>query len=321
MQIDQLFEFVYILIDKKQVTAKDMAKRFGVSTRTIYRWLEALSVSGIPVYSLKGRGGGIAISENYVLDKTLLTEEEKLELVSSVKALNSLSGIKSAGEKLSRLVSADTDWLEVDFSPWSPEGQGVKQLFALLKDSILKKKQITFDYYGTGRSCEKRTVHPWKLVYKGQAWYLSGFCTTRKEQRFFKLSRMLNVKETSRTANITQSKLDKEKNVEKGETGGKNKNDAQNKTGRNNPKTASFILIKAKVKAPSAFYFLDSFACKEIRTSRDGSINVTFNAPDEPWLSGMLLSFGTDLKIISPPEIKNKVEYMAKGVVGMYRKK
>ena len=75
MQIDQLFEFVYILIDKKQVTAKEMSKHFGVSTRTVYRWLEALSLSGVPVYSLKGRSGGIAISENYKLDKTLLSEE------------------------------------------------------------------------------------------------------------------------------------------------------------------------------------------------------------------------------------------------------
>ena len=75
MQIDQLFELVYILIEKKQVTAKEMAKRFGVSTRTIYRWVEALSVSGIPVYALTGRGGGIAISENYALDKTGMQSE------------------------------------------------------------------------------------------------------------------------------------------------------------------------------------------------------------------------------------------------------
>ena len=92
MQIDQLFEFVYILIDKKQTTATEMAKRFGVSTRTIYRWLDALSVSGVPVYSLKGRGGGIAISENYAMDKRILSEEERLAIISSVKALNSLSG-------------------------------------------------------------------------------------------------------------------------------------------------------------------------------------------------------------------------------------
>lgn len=55
MQIDQLFEFVYILIDKKQVTAKEMSEYFGVSTRTVYRWIDALSVSGVPIYSLKGR--------------------------------------------------------------------------------------------------------------------------------------------------------------------------------------------------------------------------------------------------------------------------
>ena len=76
MQIDQLFEFVYILIDKKQVTAKEMSKHFGVSTRTVYRWLEALSVSGVPVYSLKGRSGGIAISEKFAMDNTVLSEEE-----------------------------------------------------------------------------------------------------------------------------------------------------------------------------------------------------------------------------------------------------
>ena len=155
MQIDQLFEFVYILIDKKQVTAKEMSKHFGVSTRTIYRWLDALSVSGVPVYSLKGRGGGIAISEQYALDKTVLSEDERLAIISSVKALNSLSGNPAAtvnanlkaAEKLAHLTTKETDWLEVDFSPWSPEGQNVLHFFAILRECILKKRQVSFDYY------------------------------------------------------------------------------------------------------------------------------------------------------------------------------
>ncbi|MBQ9621955.1 MAG: HTH domain-containing protein, partial [Treponema sp.] len=96
MQIDELFELAYILIDKKQVTAKEMSARFGVSVRTIYRWVEALSASGIPVYAVQGRGGGIAISEKYALDKTVLTEEERLAIVSSVKALSKLSGSQKA---------------------------------------------------------------------------------------------------------------------------------------------------------------------------------------------------------------------------------
>nr|WP_318659187.1 YafY family protein [uncultured Treponema sp.] len=299
MQIDQLFEFVYILIDKKQVTASEMSKRFGVSPRTIYRWLEALSVSGVPVYSIKGRGGGIAISENYALDKTVLSEEERLEIVSSLKAFESLSGTKSAEEKLSRLVKTDSDWLEVDFSPWSPEGQCVRQLFGTLRDSILKKKQITFDYFNTEGKAEHRTVHPWKLIYKGQAWYLRAWCTTKKAERFFKLSRMLNVKQTARTANITTK-------------------NAESKKKPSAIKDPPLIKIKAKISSSKAFYLLDSFACSETKANKDKSLTVTFTAPDAPWLPGTLLSYGKDLKIISPKTIQKQILDLAKSVTKLY---
>ena len=311
MQIDQLFEFVYVLIDKKNVTAAEMAKRFGVSTRTIYRWIDALSVSGVPVYALRGRGGGITISEKYALDKTVLSEEEKLAILSSVKALNSLSGNSAtavnanikAAEKLSRLVQKDTDWLEVDFSPWSPEGQGVKQLFGLLRDSILKKRQVSFDYFSGSGNSEHRIVHPWKLVYRGQAWYLLGWCTSRKSERYFKLSRMVNVKETGRAANVTIQDTGAIPNME------------------DSPviQVQSLIKIKAKVSAKMAFYLLDSFACSEIKTHKDGSLSVSFSAPDETWLIGMLLSFGPDLQIISPKNIRKKIIDMANQTVQVYK--
>lgn len=56
MTPDQLFEFVYILIKKKKVTASQMSKHFGISQRTVYRWVEALSMAEIPVYAEKGKG-------------------------------------------------------------------------------------------------------------------------------------------------------------------------------------------------------------------------------------------------------------------------
>ena len=308
MQIDQLFEFVYILIDKKQVTAKEMSKRFGVSTRTIYRWIEALSLSGIPVYSLKGRSGGIAISENYKLDKTLLSEEERLAIVSSVKALESLSGnpaslvnanIKAA-EKLSHLVQKDTDWLEVDFAPWSPEGSEVRNLFSILRDSILKKRQISFDYFtGDGRS-ERRTVHPWKLIFRGQSWYLHGWCTTRKAERFFKLTRMRNLVLTSKSANITRSV-------------------AVAKPAQLPEYSAPLIQIKTKITEEKLSYLMDSFICSEIKAPKNGWVNVTFTAPDTPWLCEILLSFGPQLKITSPARLKNKIAEMAAKISELYK--
>lgn len=297
MQIDQLFELVYVLIEKKQVTAKEMAKRFGVSTRTIYRWVEALSVSGIPVYALTGRGGGIAISENYTLDKTVLSEEERLELVSSVKALDSLSG-GTTGEKLSRLVPNNTDWLEVDFSPWSPEGQGVRQLFGTLRECILKKRQVEFDYFGGNGKTERRSVHPWKLVYRGQAWYLLGWCNTRKAERYFKLSRMVKVEQTGRVANVMIREAEHSEN-----------------SGFKVEQEIPLIKIKAKISAEKAFYLLDSFACSETKIMSDGSLIVTFTAPDTDWLIGNLLGYGADLKIISPKRIRDEVKKLAEEVL------
>lgn len=50
----------------------------------------------------------------------------------------------------------------------------IDQLFGLLRDSILKKRQVSFDYFSGSGNSEHRIVHPWKLVYRGQAWYLLG---------------------------------------------------------------------------------------------------------------------------------------------------
>lgn len=308
MQIDQLFEFVYILIDKKQVTAKEMAERFGVSTRTVYRWMEALSVSGIPVYSLKGRGGGIAISEKFSMDNTVLSEEERLAIVSSVKALENLSGKsgtsitpeRKAADKLSRLVASDTNWLEVDFAPWSPEGSEVRNLFSILRDSILKKRQISFDYFtGDGRS-EKRIVHPWKLVFRGQAWYLLGWCTLRKSERFFKLTRMRNLVMTSKNANVTR-------------------NQGIEESAQTSEYSAPLIQIKAKITKEKISYLMDSFICSEIKPQKNGYVNVSFMAPDTPWLCEILLSFGAQIKIVSPVKIKNTIAEMAEKITELYQ--
>ena len=308
MQIDQLFEFVYILIDKKRVTAKEMAERFGVSIRTIYRWLEALSVSGVPVYSMKGRGGGIAISEKFAMDNTVLSEDERLAIVSSVKALESLSGKRGAAitperkaaDKLSRLVTSDTDWLEVDFAPWSPEVGEVRNLFGILRDSILKKRQISFDYFtGDGRS-EKRIVHPWKLVFRGQSWYLLGWCTSRKAERFFKLTRMRNLVMTSKNASVSR-------------------NAVTSRSTQIPEYSAPLIKIKAKVTQEKISYLMDSFICTEIKPQKNGFINVTFNAPDSPWLCDILLSFGAQIKIVSPAKLKNKIAEMAGKISDLYK--
>lgn len=148
MQTEILFELTYIILERKIVTAREMAEHFGVSTRTIYRWVDALNLAGVPVITTKGKGGGIHLAEKYTLDKAVLTEDEKQEILSSVQALQALSGdSNSAVSKLKAITSANADWIKVDFTTWNPEQKEIKEIFKNLKWAILNRRQVSFDYF------------------------------------------------------------------------------------------------------------------------------------------------------------------------------
>ncbi|MDF2487346.1 MAG: transcriptional regulator, partial [Herbinix sp.] len=96
LQISRLFEIVYILMNKKNTTAKELCDHFEVSRRTIYRDIETLCQAGIPIYTMKGKGGGISLMDNFVLNKSVLSEQDQDDI------LTALSGFKAA-------TNADTD--------------------------------------------------------------------------------------------------------------------------------------------------------------------------------------------------------------------
>ena len=92
MQESRLFKILYYLLEKGRTTAPELAKRFEVSVRTIYRDMDALSEAGIPVYAESGRNGGICLLDSFVLDKTVLSDNEKQEILASLQSLSVGSG-------------------------------------------------------------------------------------------------------------------------------------------------------------------------------------------------------------------------------------
>ena len=97
MQINRLFEIIYLLLEKGSVTAAALAERFEVSVRTIYRDIDLLSGAGIPVYCSRGRGGGVSLLPDFVLDKSLLSEREQDEILF---ALQSVAATHAGGEEV-----------------------------------------------------------------------------------------------------------------------------------------------------------------------------------------------------------------------------
>ena len=143
MQISRLFEIVYLLLERRSVTARELAERFEVSPRTIYRDVDALAQAGIPVYADRGQGGGIRLMEQFVLNKSLLSVKERRELLASVQGMQAVreEEVQPLLEKLSSLFGAEReDWIEVDFSPWTSSGE-LGKYFQLLKEAILNHDQ------------------------------------------------------------------------------------------------------------------------------------------------------------------------------------
>ena len=87
MEQGRLFKIVYHLLDKGRATAPELAEKFEVSVRTIYRDLDAISAAGIPVYTVQGKGGGIFILPEFVLEKSLLTLQEKEQILMALQGL------------------------------------------------------------------------------------------------------------------------------------------------------------------------------------------------------------------------------------------
>lgn len=165
MQIDRLFQIVYLLLDRKAMTAKELAAHFEVSVRTILRDIDTLSSANIPVYTIQGKGGGISILDGYVLNKAALNEEEQKQILIALQSL-AATGNTDANRTLSKLSAlfqkTDTDWLKVDFSRW---GQGAQdnRRFELLKTAILRRHAVCFDYVGSYGSESRRKAYPLKL--------------------------------------------------------------------------------------------------------------------------------------------------------------
>lgn len=287
MQIDRLFQMVYLLMERGTMTSAELAERFEVSPRTVLRDVDVLSAAGVPVYTTQGKGGGIAIMEGFVLNKAALTQEERSQILLALQSIRA-SGQPKAEETLAKVGALfhtpEPDWIQVDFSRW---GQGVKdnRRFTLLRTAILERREITFDYAGPG-SHSSRCVYPLRLVFKAKNWYLQGWCLTRLDYRTFKTNRMLRVEQSHRqfpAGVYTPPPIDKDVT------------------------TARPVLLELEVSPRVVSRMYDEFDEDCIRQG-EGTYYVSANIPEDDWLYSFLLSLGREARVVGPPHVVEELE-------------
>lgn len=88
MEIDRLIGIIMIMPDKKRIGAQELADKFEVSTRTIYRDMDAINMAGIPVCSTSGVGGGFEIMQNYKIEKNVFTDADLSAILTGLYGLS-----------------------------------------------------------------------------------------------------------------------------------------------------------------------------------------------------------------------------------------
>lgn len=297
MQINRLFEIVYILLEKKTITAKELAQKFEVSTRTIYRDIDILSQSNIPIYTNKGKGGGISLLEDYVFNKSLLSEEEQTQILFALQGVNKISNENEENilNKMSTLFQkSQTNWIEIDFSNWGTIGEK-DNTFSTLKQAILKQKVIEFTYYNTAGKESKRKVEPLQIYFKDKAWYLKAYCTEKQDYRLFKIARMRKIQIREETF---ERELPKqiEKSIE--------------------VKTITLIL---EISKKQAYRVYDEFQKENIKKQENGDFLITVTYPENDWIYGYILSFGEDIKVKAPDRVKKEIVQRLEKSINNYK--
>jgi len=291
----RLFQIVYLLLQRKHMTAAELAERFEVSVRTIYRDIDALSAAGIPVFSIPGHGGGITLMDHYVLDRAAFSPEEQQQLLT---ALQSLSGpartdANAVLEKLSGLFQRkETDWLQVDLSRWgSTDTDDTK--FSVLKQAILDQRAICFTYISSYCTPSRRTALPSRLVYKDKAWYLQAFCLDRQDWRTFKLTRMLELE----TLDLSSSPPAPPPPLEP-----------------ENMASSSLLSLRLRFSPETSFRVYDEFDQNCITREEDGSLLVAVTFPEDAWIYGYLLSFGLGVQVLEPDILRRCLGLLAQKI-------
>lgn len=169
MRTSRIIEMIYLLLNNRQQKAQDIAEHFNVSTKTIYRDVETLAQSGVPISMQQGIGGGIVLSENYAINKTKLTASEEAVLLKALEEIKKLPNaqLDYALKLLKQYFNeAGTLWVNTDDISLDMQAK-----FHLVKAATIEKCVIEFEYY-TGQKYKEYRVEPYELRLKGEIWTL-----------------------------------------------------------------------------------------------------------------------------------------------------
>ncbi len=208
-RLDRVTAILIQLQSKRVVKAQDIAERFNISLRTVYRDIRTLEEAGIPLVGETGIG--YSIMDGYRLPPVMFTLDEATAFLTAEKLVEKLTdtstdeSYKSAMYKIkSVLRSTEKDYLEtmdnhieVLDNPYVPKDPNATNSLQPILKSISKKNVLSIHYFANhSQENTSRNIEPVGIFYSGSHWHVLAFCQLRNDYRDFRIDRIKQITST-----------------------------------------------------------------------------------------------------------------------------
>lgn len=308
MKVDRLVSIIMILLDKERIGAQELADRFEVSPRTIYRDIDTINMAGIPVCSTSGVGGGFEIMQKYKIDRKVFSAAD---LSAILMGLSNLSNVMRGDElvnalaKVKSFIPADrakdielkANQIDIDLSPWMGNRK-IQPYLEIVKTALQESRLLSFEYIAHHGNKTARTAEPYQLVLKSSHWYLQGYCHKRNDYRLFKLSRMSNLQmkeETFTPRDYQKPMLDFAEILETMQT-----------------------KIKIRIHKSVMDRVLDFCSYEDFSPDGDAHYIVNFPFIENDYHYDILLGFGDKCECLEPPHVRVEMKRRIHDIAALY---
>ncbi|WP_339215036.1 YafY family protein [Ornithinibacillus sp. FSL M8-0202] len=202
-KIDNVLAILWMLSSGGKITAKQISEKLEMNIRTVYRYIDTLSTSGVPIVSEPGHNGGYTLLNNFIQAPLIFNLEEQTSLLHAAvfaeeagyygdeslnRAISKLS--KYSNQEQQKKLNQHSSILEVINGVSSSTVPYLKELEKAITDGF----SVKILYQKSGEDLPNdRLVDPYRIIYWNNKWYVIGFCHLRNDIRSFKIERVGNL--------------------------------------------------------------------------------------------------------------------------------
>ena len=302
-----LLDIFFELLAKRKITASYLASKHEISVRTVYRYVDLLSMT-VPIYVKQGRNGGIYISDSYKLPVGFMTKEEYESAIEALAAMYSQlpeERFLAAQRKLSSQLKAEIRDLTlsgeigsilVDSSSWGDSR--FKDKIRFIEECIREKSVVEIDYRSRIGEASQRKIEPHVLVFKQGIWYVFAYCRKQSAFRLFRLGRIFSSFKTQET--FERRKFIRE--------------DIPLNYWSNEVESVDVVL---EIKESAFADAQDWLGCENLQ-KRGNSWFADLSLPDDPTLVKKILALGDGVIVREPKRLKDEVKKQAENIAKLY---